>query len=113
MLCCDSHRNSWHSSTYRAVFEDEPGIFGNRSTFGAVFVEGTGIFGHSSTYRAVFVEEFVFFRLYGPETCPPGALYPCFRTWWGLKPAHQAHFWGIFVPGAFVRLGNDFVKCFG
>lgn len=31
MLCCDSHRNSWHSSTYRAVFEDEPGIFGNLS----------------------------------------------------------------------------------
>ncbi len=113
LLCCESHRNSWHSFTYRAVFEEGPGIFGNRSTFGAVFVEGPWIFGHSSTYRAFFVEEFVFFRLYGPETCPPGALYPRFRTWWGQKPAHQAHFCRVFAPGAFVRLGKDFVKCFG
>ena len=74
------------------------GFFGNRSTFGAVFVEGPWIFGHSSsfrlvfehepvifgnrsTYKAFFVDELRFFRLYGLETCPPGALLGCFRTW--------------------------------
>ena len=43
---------------------------------------------------------------------PPGALYPRFRTWWGPKPAHQAHFCRVFAPGANVRLGKDFVRCF-
>ncbi|MDD3104978.1 MAG: hypothetical protein PHZ01_02595, partial [Bacteroidales bacterium] len=37
--------------------------------------------------------------LVGLKTCPPGALYPNFRTWWGSKHAHQAHFTPIFVPG--------------
>ena len=43
---------------------------------------------------------------------PPGALYPRFRTWWGPKPARQAHFCRVFAPGANVRLGKDFVRCF-
>jgi hypothetical protein len=51
--------------------------------------------------------------LEGPETCLPGAFLGCFRTWWGLKHAHQARFWGVFVPGAFGRLGKEFVSCFG
>ena len=39
-------------------------------------------------------------RLVRSETCAPGAFWGCFRTWWGLKHAHQVHCWGVFVPGA-------------
>jgi len=34
------------------------------------------------------------------ETCPPGAVLRGFRTWCDSKPTHQAHFCGVFVPGA-------------
>jgi hypothetical protein len=50
-----------HSSTYRVVFVEEPGIFCHSSTYRAVFVEEPGIFCFSSTYRVVFVEEVVNF----------------------------------------------------
>ena len=41
----------------------------------------------------------VFSCLVGPKIASPGALWPCFRAWAGLKRTHQGQFSGVFAPG--------------